>query len=115
MSAVSTLTLIPASRRKRLTSALIATSLCTLLGACGNDSNDDAAGTSTLSSIASPAENSNGNTSARAILPADPASTSPAPAALTIQTPPLPTSDAGATLSAAAPTPLAPPVIHTVD
>lgn len=112
MSVVSTPA--PALLRKRLTSALIAASLCTLLGACGNDSNDDnAAGTSTLNSTASPAENSQRNPSA--VLPADPSSAAPTQAALTIRTPSSPASDAGATLSAAAPAPLAPPVIHTVD
>ena len=103
----------PALLRKRLTSlagALIATSLCMLLGACGND--DNAAGTSTLSSTNSTAEN---NSSTSAVLPADPSSAAPALPSLTIQTPALPASDAGATLSATAPAPLATPVIHTVD
>jgi hypothetical protein len=95
--------------RKRLTSALIAASLCTLLGACGND--DNAADTSTLSSTTSPADH--GNTPA--VLPANPSLATPPPATLTVQTPALPASGADATLSAAAPTPLATPVIHTVD
>ena len=99
--------------RKRLTGALIAASLYTLLGACGNDDNnaDNAAGTSTLSSSISPADH--GNTPA--ILSANPLLAAPAPASLTIQTPALPASSADATLTAIAPTPLATPVIHTVD
>jgi hypothetical protein len=108
----------PALLRKRLTNltgAVIATSLCMLLGACGNGSNDDnAAGTSTLGSTNSTAEN-NSSTSAPAVLPSDPSPAAPAAPSLTIQTPALPASDAGATLSATAPAPLATPVIHTVD
>jgi hypothetical protein len=93
---------------KRLTYALIAVSLCTLISACGND-NDNAADSSTLSSAHSPADHSN----TPAVLPANPSLS--APAALTIQTPALPASGADATLSAAASAPLAAPVIHTVD
>jgi hypothetical protein len=95
--------------RKRLTGALIAASLCTLLGACGND--DNAADTSTLSSTHSPADHGN----MPAVLPANPSLAAPAPPALMVQTPALPASGTDATLSAAAPTPLATPVIHTVD
>jgi hypothetical protein len=102
----------PALLRKRLTSVLIAASLCALLSACGND--DNAADASTLNSTNSIAESSS-NTSAPAVLPTDPSAAAPAPTALTIQTPALPASEPGATLSAAAPAPLATPVIHTVD
>jgi hypothetical protein len=103
----------PALLRKRLTSALIATSLSVLLGACGND--DDTARTNTLASTNSTADGNNSNPSAFAALPGNPSSATPAPPSLTIQTPALPASDAGATLSAVAPAPLATPVIHTVD
>ncbi|RKT26630.1 hypothetical protein B0G69_2392 [Paraburkholderia sp. RAU2J] len=103
----------PALLRKRLTSALIITSLSVLLGACGND--DDTARTNTLGSTNSTADGSNSNPSAFAALPGNSSSAAPAPPSLTIQTPALPASDAGATLSAVAPAPLATPVIHTVD
>ncbi|SIT38665.1 conserved exported hypothetical protein [Paraburkholderia ribeironis] len=99
----------PALQCKRLTGALIAVSLCTLISACGND--DDAAHPSTLSSTHSPADHSN----TPAVLPANPSLGAPAPAALTIRTPALPASGADATLSAAASTPLATPIIHTVE
>ncbi|CAB3792524.1 hypothetical protein [Paraburkholderia fynbosensis] len=103
----------PALLRKRLTSALIITSLSALLGGCGND--DDAARTNTLGATNSTADDSNSSPSAFAALPGNSSSATPAPPSLTIQTPALPASDAGATLSAVAPAPLATPVIHTVD
>ena len=96
--------------RKRLPGALAAASLCLLLGACGND-DDKAPGTSAVSSTESPAGNSN----TAVVLSANPYSASPAPAALTIQTPALPASSTDPVLSAAASAPLATPVIHTVD
>jgi hypothetical protein len=99
-----------ALHRKRLAGALAAVSLCMLLGACGND-DDKAPDTRALGSTESPA----GNSDAAAVLSANPSSASPAPAALTIQTPALPASSADPALSAAASTPLAAPVIHTVD
>lgn len=98
-----------ALHRKRLVDALIAVSLCALLAACGND--DNAPDTRLVSSTERSADN--GNTAA--VLSANPSSASPAPAPLTIQTPALPASSAGPALSAAASTPLAAPVIHTVD
>jgi hypothetical protein len=99
-----------AFHRKRLAGALAAVSLCMLLGACGND-NDKAPDTRALSST----ESSAGDSSAATVLSANPSSVSPAPAALTIQTPALPASSADPALSAAASTPFATPVIHTVD
>jgi hypothetical protein len=99
-----------APRRKRLTgtgltgtAALIA--LCALVGACSNDA--PPAGTNSISST----EHSAANAAAPSIAapPAD-----AAPAALSIQTPAAPASEAGTALSATAP-PLASPVIHTVD
>ncbi|WNC91005.1 hypothetical protein RI103_06545 [Paraburkholderia sp. FT54] len=97
-------------QRKRLAGALAAMSLCMLLGACGND-DDKAPGTSAAGSTESPA----GNGNPTAVLSANPYSASPAPAALMIQTPALPASSVDPALSAAASTPLATPVIHTVD
>jgi hypothetical protein len=99
-----------ALHRKRLAAALAAVSLCMLLGACGND-DGKTPDTRAVSSTVSPAGDSN----AAAVLPANPSSASPAPAAVTIQTPALPASSADPALSAAASTPLATPVIHTVD
>ncbi|NKJ45812.1 hypothetical protein CIC12_03450 [Burkholderia sp. SG-MS1] len=99
--------------RKRLTSALIITSLSVLLGACGND--DDTARMNTRGSANSTADGSNSSPSAFAALRGTSSSAAPAPPSLTIQTPALPASDAGVTLSGVAPAPLAPPVIHTVD
>ncbi|RKE35107.1 hypothetical protein B0G76_1159 [Paraburkholderia sp. BL23I1N1] len=101
--------------RKRLAGALTAVSLCMLLGACGND--DRAPDTSTTSSI----DGAGDNGGASPVLSANPWSASPAASAasalpaLSIQTPALPASSADAALSAAASTPLATPVIHTVD
>lgn len=99
-----------ALHRKRLAAALAAVSLCMLLGACGND-DDQAPGTRAASSTESPT----GDNSTATVLSANPSSASPAPAALTIQSPALPASSADPALSAAASTPLATPVIHTVD
>ncbi|MFT4064043.1 hypothetical protein [Paraburkholderia sp.] len=96
------------SRCKRLTGALAVVVLCALTVACSDD--DHAAGPDTISSTGHSAD-SGGNPSSTA--PADP-SANPVPAALTIQTPATPASDAGTALSAASP-PLARPVIHTVD
>ncbi|MFM0364465.1 hypothetical protein [Paraburkholderia sediminicola] len=98
-----------ALHRKRLAGALIAASLCGLLGACGND--DRAPDTSATSSTDGVGDNGG----ASQVLSANPSSASPALPALTIQTPALPASSADAALSAAASTPLATPVIHTVD
>ena len=103
--------------RKRLAIALVALPLCALLGACGNDdpkAPDTGSANSALSSAPDSSLNptDNGNTAA---LSANPASASPSPAAVTIQSPALPASNADPALSAAASTPLAAPVIHTVD
>ncbi|MFM0199869.1 hypothetical protein PQR53_08295 [Paraburkholderia fungorum] len=108
MSAVSkpTATLL----RKRLAGALIAMSLCGMLGACGND-NDSSPDTHAANSTDSAGDN--GGTSQ--VLSANPSSAAPASPALTIQTPALPASSADTALSAVASTPLAAPVIHTVD
>ncbi|WP_027799869.1 hypothetical protein [Paraburkholderia dilworthii] len=99
--------------RKRAAIALVALPLCALLGACGND-DPKAPDTGNASSALNSAPNStdNGNTTA---LSANPSSASPSPAAVTIQSPALPASNADPALSAAASTPLAAPVIHTVD
>jgi hypothetical protein len=98
-----------AFHRKRLAAALAAASLCMLLGACGND--DKTPDAHAVSST----ERSAGEGDAAAVLSANPSAASPAPAAVTIQTPARPASGADAALSAAASTPLATPVIHTVD
>ncbi|ASV98710.1 hypothetical protein [Paraburkholderia aromaticivorans] len=95
---------------KRLAAALAAVSLCTLIGACGND-DDKAPDTAAVGST----ENSASNSTAAVVLTANPSSASPAPPALTIQTPARPASSADPALSAAASTPLAAPVIHTAD
>ncbi|MFM0209921.1 hypothetical protein PQQ96_21180 [Paraburkholderia sediminicola] len=99
-----------ALHRKRLAGALIAMSLCSLLGACSND-DDKAADTNSVSSTDSGSDNG----STTQVLPANPPYASPASPVLTIQTPALPASSANAALSAAASAPLATPVIHTVD
>ncbi|WP_434106736.1 hypothetical protein [Paraburkholderia caffeinilytica] len=102
-----------AFHRKRLAGALAAVSLCLLLGACGND-DDKTPDPSTTSST----DGAGDNGGASQVLSANPWSASPAASALpavTIQTPALPASSADAALSAAASTPLATPVIHTVD
>ncbi|CAE6709929.1 hypothetical protein [Paraburkholderia haematera] len=96
--------------RKRLAGALAAVSLCMLLGACGND-DDKTSDTRADSSTAS----STGDSSTAVVLSANPSSVAPAPAAVTIQTPARPASSADPALSAATSTPLATPVIHTVD
>lgn len=96
--------------RKRLAGALAAVSLCMLLGACGND-DDKSPDTSTTSST----DGAGDNSGASQVLSANPSSASSALPALTIQTPALPASSAGTAQSAAASTPLATPVIHTVD
>jgi hypothetical protein len=97
--------LVHAFRRKRLTGLLITVSLCTLLGACGNDDR--------------PADSTATNTSTNADLAVShspsPAQDAPAPAAVTIQTPAVPVNGTDTALSAAASAPLATPVIHTVD
>ncbi|MFM0072124.1 hypothetical protein PQQ86_13210 [Paraburkholderia sediminicola] len=100
-----------ALHRKRLAGALIAVSLCGLLGACGND--DQAPDTNASSST----DGAGDNSGASQVLSANPSASpaSPALPAVTIQTPALPASSADAALSAAASTPLATPVIHTVD
>ncbi len=94
---------------KRLAGALIAVSLCVLTAACSDD--DKAQNPNAVSSTESPAGSGNIST----VLPANPSSVSPAPATFTIQTPARPASSADPALSAAASTPLATPVIHTVD
>ncbi|MFM0504896.1 hypothetical protein [Paraburkholderia caffeinilytica] len=99
-----------ASHRKRLAGALIAVSLCGLLGACGND-DDKAPDTNVTRATESAGDN--GGTAQT--LSANPSSASPALPALTIQTPALPASSADTALSSTASTPLATPVIHTVD
>lgn len=112
MSVVSKLA--PVLQRKRLASALITATLCMSIVACSNDDKPDDAAATRSSSTDSPADNSN----ARNTQPAaqdNPLAESPAPAAVTIQTPALPASGSDAALSAAASTPLATPVIHTVD
>jgi hypothetical protein len=102
----------PALQRKRLTSALIAASLCALIGACSNDAADDhAADTRTTDSSNSLGDH--GNVVATAS--ANPSQAESAPPALTVQTPALPASNTGAALSTATIAPLAAPVIHTVD
>ncbi|WP_323044167.1 hypothetical protein [Paraburkholderia sp.] len=117
MSAVSKLT--AALLRKRLAGALIAMSLCGVLGACGND-NDSSPDTHAANSTDSAGDNSGTSQ----VLSANPSSAAPASSALpalpalpalTIQTPALPASSADTALSAATSTPLAAPVIHTVD
>jgi hypothetical protein len=92
--------------------ALVALSFCALTGGCGND-DAKAPVTSNVDSGQSPASNSN----SAAVLSANPSSipATPPPAAVTIQSPALPASSVDAALSAAASTPLATPVIHTVD
>ncbi|CAB3681423.1 hypothetical protein [Paraburkholderia rhynchosiae] len=103
---------IIALHRKRLVGALVALPLCALIGACGND---DARVPDT--SNISPTHNSADNSNTAAVLSANPSSVpaSPSPAAVTIQSPALPASSADPALSAAGSTPLATPVIHTVD
>ncbi|MGF6772710.1 hypothetical protein P3T18_005204 [Paraburkholderia sp. GAS199] len=97
-------------QRKRLTGVLCVVGVCALLGAC---SDDDRA-------VQAAAQTSADNADAGGSTPLAPnplASTAPAPS-LTIQSPALPAlsaSSADAALSAAASTPLATPVIHTVD
>jgi len=98
-----------ALHRKRLAIALAALPLCALLTACGND--DTNAGDMSKSSSAANAADNGTNP----VLSANPSSVSPALAAVTIQSPALPAPNADVALSAAAPTPLATPVIHTVD
>ncbi len=99
-----------ALHRKRLAGALFAVLLCMLTGACSND-DDKAPGTD----IASPASNTAEDSSTAQVLSANPASAPSASPALTIQTPALPASGADTAMSSAASTPLATPVIHTVD
>ncbi|KAA1015891.1 hypothetical protein FVF58_00625 [Paraburkholderia panacisoli] len=101
-----------ALQRKRLASALIAASLCALIGACDNDATDDhATNTGTPGSADSLADHGN----PAAMASANSLQAESAPPALTIQTPALPASNTGAPLSTAATAPLATPVIHTVD
>nr|WKF56590.1 hypothetical protein HUO10_001049 [Paraburkholderia busanensis] len=112
--------------RKRLTYGLFAAALCTLctLSACGNDDDAPARGQTNANAMTAGNDGANGNASTSndnangpgaAQLSANPASVAPAPAALAIQSPALPASSADPALSAAASTPLATPVIHTVD
>jgi hypothetical protein len=98
-----------ALHRKRLAIALVALPLSALIAACGND---DAKAPDTGNASSAPNAADQGNT---AVLSANPSSASPSPAAVTIQSPALPASSADPALSAAASTPLATPVIHTVD
>jgi hypothetical protein len=102
----------PALQRKRLTSALLAASLCALIGACGDDAADDRAADTTMpGSPDRPADP--GKVVATAS--ANPSQSEPAPPALTIRTPALPASNTGAALATVATARLAAPVIHTVD
>ncbi|SDQ68964.1 hypothetical protein SAMN05443245_2365 [Paraburkholderia fungorum] len=103
--------LAPVLQRKRLAFALIAASLCMSIAACGNDDKPDDAAATSSSSTDSPADNS----STQAATQDNPLAASSAPSAVTIQTPALPASGSDAALSATASTPLATPVIHTVD
>ncbi|CAD6513137.1 hypothetical protein LMG28727_00651 [Paraburkholderia kirstenboschensis] len=98
-----------ALHRKRLAIALMALPLSALIAACGND---DPKSPDTGNASSAPNAADQGNT---AVLSANPSSASPSPAAVTIQSPALPASSADPALSAAASTPLATPVIHTVD
>ncbi|MFM0737196.1 hypothetical protein PQQ51_08125 [Paraburkholderia xenovorans] len=103
-----------ASQRKRLAGVLFAVSLCASIGACSDDDGQKPDANATTS--ADGAQDNN----ATAALSANPSvtNTTPAPSAtpdLTIQSPALPASGTDAALSAAASTPLATPVIHTVD
>ncbi|WOD19442.1 hypothetical protein [Paraburkholderia kirstenboschensis] len=98
-----------ALHRKRLAIALAALPLFALIAACGND---DAKSPDTGNASSAPNAADQGNT---AVLSANPSSASPSPAAVTLQSPALPASSADPALSAAASTPLATPVIHTVD
>jgi hypothetical protein len=109
MSVVSKLAAV--SQRKRLAFALIAASLCMSIVACGNDDKPEDTAATGSSSTGSPADNSNAQMAAQD----NPLAASSTPAAVTIQTPVLPASGTDAALSAAASTPLATPVIHTVD
>lgn len=98
---------------KRLAMALVVLPLVALIGACGNDdSKTPDPGASSSNSNNSGNDSGNGNA---AVLSANPAAELPSPAAVTIQSPALPASSADPALSAAASTPLATPVIHTVD
>ncbi|MFM0328271.1 hypothetical protein [Paraburkholderia strydomiana] len=98
-----------ALHRKRLAIALVALPLSALIVACGND-DAKAPDAGNASSALNATDQSN-----TAVLSANPLSASPSPAAVTIQSPALPASSADPALSAAASTPLATPVIHTVD
>ena len=109
MSVVSNLAAV--LQRKRLAFALIATALCMSIVACCNDDKPEDTSATTSSSTDGPAGNHNTSMSAQDT----PLAASSAPAAVTIQTPALPASGTDAALSAAASTPLATPVIHTVD
>jgi len=95
---------------KRLAMALGVLPLVALIGACGNDDSK----TPDLGAANSTSNNNSGNGNP-AVLSANPATALPSPAAVTIQSPAFPASNADAALSAAASTPLATPVIHTVD
>jgi hypothetical protein len=97
-----------ALHRKRLAIALAALPLCTLLTACGNDDTNAA-------DMNKPGSANAADNGTNPVLSANPSSVSPAPAAVTIQSPALPAPNADVALSAAASTPLATPVIHTVD
>ncbi len=98
--------------RKRLAGALIAMSLCVLIGACGND--DDQSPDTRRQRVPPITPRT---AAPRRFCQRTPSSASPASPALppTIQTPAPPASSADTALSAAASTPLATPVIHTVD
>ena len=102
-----------ASHAKRLAIALVTLPLCALLGACGNDdAKAPEPGQPGLVDNSNASGGANGNPGA---LSANPSSVGPAPAAVTIQSPALPASNADPALSAAASAPLATPVVHTVD
>jgi len=106
-----------ALRVKRLAMALVVLPLVALIGACGNDDSktpDPGAASSNSNNSGNDSGNGSSNGNA-AVLSANPAAELPSPAAVTIQSPALPASSADPALSAAASTPLATPVIHTVD
>ncbi|CAH2906942.1 MAG: hypothetical protein CPSOU_0790 [uncultured Paraburkholderia sp.] len=84
-----------------------------LVGACGNDdAKAPDGGQPGLVDNTHANGKPNGNPGA---LSANPSSVAPAPAAVTVQSPALPASNADPALSAAASAPLATPVVHTVD
>ncbi|WP_025598851.1 hypothetical protein [Burkholderia sp. WSM2230] len=98
---------------KRLAIAFVALPLCPLISACGND--DARAPDTSAADSSGNGASSNSNAAVLSANPSSAPSVLPSPAAVTIQSPALPASSADPALSAAASTPLATPVIHTVD